>query len=233
MEELTWEPAKKVKVNTCVNVVCSISIMILSSLFIANPLFAEQKTKYVTMEAVSSLEQGRSYHDRGDFQQAVMDDVGISASLIGAVYAVKRLLSIAVQGSVHHLMRLFTSGQLVLVCALLMLAHFFGMGLIENPWWLLGPLVVGSLAWVGLEIAVNDYINQATQTSSRATLLSMNNFVRNFVGVLTIGLYGLVTQHTTAAYGYLVLGIVCTVVLIVPVVQLFCDKKVDIKLNVK
>ncbi len=169
----------------------------------------------------------------GDFQQAVMNDVGISASLIGAIYALKRLLSIAIQGSVHHLMRLFTSGQLVLVCALLMLAHFFGMGLIENPWWLLGPLVVGSLAWVGLEIAVNDYINQATQTSSRATLLSMNNFVRNFVGVLTIGLYGLVTQHTTAAYGYLVLGIVCTVVLIVPVVQLFCDKKVDIKLNVK
>lgn len=121
----------------------------------------------------------------GDFQQAVMDDVGISAALIGAVYAVKRLLSIAVQGSVHHFMRFFSSAQLVLVCALFMLLHFFGMGLIKDPWWLLGPLIIGSLAWVGLDIAVNDYINQSTQTGSRATLLSMRNFMDNFIGVLS------------------------------------------------
>ncbi|KKW32669.1 MAG: Nitrate/nitrite transporter [Candidatus Uhrbacteria bacterium GW2011_GWA2_52_8d] len=161
----------------------------------------------------------------GDFQQAIMNDVGISASLIGAIYALKRLLSIAMQGSVHHLMRIFAPSQLVLMCALLMLAHFFGMGLIQNPWWLLGPLIIGSLAWVGLEIAVNDYINQASQTSSRATLLSMNNFVRNLVGVLTIALYGLVTSSASAAYGFLVLGVILSILLIIPLWRLWYIRK--------
>ncbi len=156
----------------------------------------------------------------GDFQQAVMDDVGISASLIGAVYAVKRLLSIAVQGSTHRLMRLFTPAQFVLLCALFMLLHLFGMGLIENPWWLLGPLIIGSLAWVGLEIAVNDYINQATQTGSRATVLSMSNFIRNFVGVLSIGLYGVMTSSGSAAQGFLMLGFVLAILLAVPLWKL-------------
>lgn len=161
----------------------------------------------------------------GDFQQAVMNDVGISASLIGAVYAVMRLLSIAVQGSVHHLMRFFSSAQFVLVCALFMLLHFFGIGLIQDTWWLLGPLIIGSLAWVGLDIAVNDYINQSTQTGSRATLLSMSNFVRNLVGVLSIALYGFVTRDASAAFGYLVLGSVVAVILVVPLVQLFRFQK--------
>ncbi len=157
----------------------------------------------------------------GDFQQAVMDDVGINAALIGGVYAVKRLLSVVVQGSVHHFMKFFSSAQLVFVCALFMLLHFFGIGLIQNPWWLLGPLILGSLAWVGLEIALNDYINQATQTGSRATLLSMNNFIRSLVSILTILVYGFVTQNATAAHGYLVLGGLFSIILIVPIIQLF------------
>ena len=122
-------------------------------------------------------------------------------------------------------MRIFAPSQLVLMCALLMLAHFFGMGLIQNPWWLLGPLIIGSLAWVGLEIAVNDYINQASQTSSRATLLSMNNFVRNLVGVLTIALYGLVTSSASAAYGFLVLGVILSILLIIPLWRLWYIRK--------
>jgi len=99
------------------------------------------------------------------------------------------------------------------------------MGLIQNPWWLLGPLIIGSLAWVGLEIAVNDYINQASQTSSRATLLSMNNFVRNLVGVLTIALYGLVTSSASAAYGFLVLGVILSILLIIPLWRLWYIRK--------
>lgn len=156
----------------------------------------------------------------GDFQQAVMDDVGISPSLIGAVYAAKRLLSILVQGSTHRFMEFFAPSQIVGLSAILMLVHLFGMGLVSDPWWLLGPLLVGPLAWVGLEIALNDYINQSTQTGSRATLLSMNNFIRNLVAVGTIVLYGFITQAGSASFGYLILGIVFAVLLFVPMVQL-------------
>lgn len=157
----------------------------------------------------------------GDFQQAVMDDVGMSAALIGAIYAAKRLLSVLLQASTYRIMRLLTPAQFVLLCALFMLLYFFGLGIIIDPGLLLGPLLIGSLAWVGLEIAVNDYINQRIQTGSRATLLSMNNFIRNFVGVLAIAVFGVVTRDATAAYGYLVLGCVFTIILFIPLVQLF------------
>ena len=156
----------------------------------------------------------------GDFQQAIMDDVGISASLIGAVYAVKRLLSIIIQYSTYRFMKIFSPAQFVTVSAIFMLLHFFGMGLIQDPWWLLGPLIIGSLAWVGLDIAVNDYINQSTQTHSRATLLSMKNVIQSLVMVMTIGLFGLLTLSQTAAEGYLILGIVFLFLLVIPLWKL-------------
>ena len=71
MDKLIREPAIRVRVIRLENVVCSIFIMILS--LVANPLFAEQKTKYVTLEAVGALELGRSYHDRGDYRQAIKE----------------------------------------------------------------------------------------------------------------------------------------------------------------
>ncbi len=162
----------------------------------------------------------------GDFQQAVMNDVGISASLIGVVYAIKRGLAVVVQGSTHRLMQVVQPPTLFLVCALIMVFHEIGIGLIHSPWLLQIPLLVGSLAWVGLEIAVNDYINRSTETTSRATLLSMNNFLRSLISVFTIALFGLVTTPAPAARGFLVIGIVFACLLIVPLVMLFRQKKI-------
>ena len=54
-----------------ITVFCSISILLSSLLFAADPLFAQQKTGNVTMEAVSVLEQGRAYHNRGDYRKAI------------------------------------------------------------------------------------------------------------------------------------------------------------------
>ncbi|MEK7620652.1 MAG: hypothetical protein AAB413_05465 [Patescibacteria group bacterium] len=54
----------------------------------------------------------------------------------------------------------------------------------------------------------------------------MSNFIRNLVGVLTIALYGFVTTDASAAYGYLILGSVMTIALIIPLVQLFRFQKV-------
>ncbi|MFA4845142.1 MAG: MFS transporter [Patescibacteria group bacterium] len=161
----------------------------------------------------------------GDFQQAVMSDVGISASLIGVVYALKRGLSIFVQGSTHRLMRLVRPPIFLLTCAIIMVAHYAGIGLIKDPWLLLAPLLVGPLAWVGLEIAVNDYINRSTQTSSRATLLSMSNFVRSLVSVFTIVLFGFITTPAPAARGFLIIGIVFAALLVFPFSMLFRHQK--------
>ncbi|MBI4437832.1 MFS transporter [Candidatus Uhrbacteria bacterium] len=161
----------------------------------------------------------------GDFQQAVMSDVGLSASLIGVVYAIKRGLSVLVQGSTHQLMRFMRPPLFLLVSAMIMVVHYVGVGLIEDPWLIQAPLLIGSLAWVGLEIAVNDYINRSTETSSRATLLSMNNFFRSLVSVFTIALFGFITTPAPAAHGFLVLGIVFSVLLVIPLVMLFRQKR--------
>lgn len=161
----------------------------------------------------------------GDFQQAVMSDVGITASAIGFVYALKRTLSVFVQGSTHRLMKLVQPPMFLLVCALIMIVHYIGMGLIEHPWFLLAPLVIGSLSWVGLDVALNDYINRSTETTSRATLLSVSNFVRSFISLLVIGLFGLVTSSSTAAHGFLIIGVVFAFLLIFPFVMLFRHQK--------
>lgn len=161
----------------------------------------------------------------GDFQQAVMNHVGISASLIGVIYALKRGLSVFVQGSTHRLMKLVRPPMFLLVCALIMIVHYIGMGLIDDPWILLAPLVIGSLSWVGLDIALNDYINRSTETSSRATLLSLSNFVRSFISLLVVGLFGFVTASASAAHGFLIIGVVFFFLLIVPLVMLFRHQK--------
>jgi tetratricopeptide (TPR) repeat protein len=61
--------AIRIKMNT----ICIIPVLMTQLLFIAMPLSAEQKTGTVTREAVNSFQQGRFYHDRGDYQRAVKE----------------------------------------------------------------------------------------------------------------------------------------------------------------
>ena len=54
-------------------ILCSMSIMMLSFLFVANPLFAQKRTNDITLQAVSALEQARVYHEKGAYQQAIQE----------------------------------------------------------------------------------------------------------------------------------------------------------------
>ncbi len=157
----------------------------------------------------------------GDFQQAIMSDLGMAATYIGLVYAGKRLLSIGVQGYIHKIADTLGAPRLTLLSAGLMTAHLVLVGMVRNPALILLPLMVGSIAWVGLEVATNDYLNKLLDTKSRATALSMNNMVRLVAQLGTLAIFGTLAATTNAAQAYGAIGVVLVVVIIYPMFKLF------------
>lgn len=157
----------------------------------------------------------------GEFQQAIMGDLGITAAYIGLVYAGKRLLSIGVQGYIHTVADYLGAPRLTLLSAGLMTMHLVLVGMVRNPALIVLPLMVGSIAWVGLEVATNDYLNKLLDTKSRATALSMNNMVRLVAQLGALAIFGALATTANAAQAYGVIGIVLVVVIFYPMIKLF------------
>lgn len=157
----------------------------------------------------------------GDFQQAIMGDLGMAATYIGLVYAGKRLLSIGVQGYIHTIADVLGAPRLTLLSAGLMTAHLVLVGMIRDPALILLPLMVGSIAWVGLEVATNDYLNKLLDSGSRATALSMNNMIRLVAQLGALAIFGTIAAKTNAAQAYGTIGIVLVIALVYPMFKLF------------
>lgn len=157
----------------------------------------------------------------GDFQQAIMSDLGMAATYIGLVYAGKRLLSIGVQGYIHRLADSLGAPRLTLLSAGLMTMHLVLVGMIRDPALIVLPLMVGSIAWAGLEVATNDYLNKLLDTKSRATALSMNNMVRLVAQLGALAMFGALATTANAAQAYGVIGLVLVVIITYPMVKLF------------
>lgn len=155
----------------------------------------------------------------GDFQQAILRDIGFSAMLIGVFYAVKRTLGVLVQAYTHLLTNFISPAIFVLVSAVLTVSHYM-LGGMSNLWVMLSGLMLGTIAWTALDIASNHYLNRSISAGSRATTISMSNFVRGIVQVGSIVLFGFLAAHTqTTAQAYGAIGVVFAVLLVVPVVM--------------
>lgn len=157
----------------------------------------------------------------GEFQQAIMNDLGMAATAIGFVYAAKRILSIGVQGYVHMVTDVLGAPMLTLLSAALMVVHLVATGMVRDPVLVLVPLMLGSIAWVGLEVATNDYLNKLLNTTSRATALSMNNLMRTMAQLGTIAVFGVVAAGSSAAVAYGTVGVVLAVAVLFPMYRLF------------
>lgn len=156
----------------------------------------------------------------GDFQQAIMDDIGMTAFWIGLIYAGKRLLSIWVQGYVHLFSWRLGAPTLTFLSAMFMILHLVLVSLIDDPALIIAPLMIGSVAWVGLEVAMNDYVNQLIETKSRATTLSMSNLARSLVQLLTLGVFGLLVAYMPASSAYGFIGVAMAVIFVLPMIML-------------
>ncbi len=157
----------------------------------------------------------------GEFQQAILSDVGLTAVAIGFVYAMKRLLGVILQSTAHRMSAWFGAWRFTAASGVLFVSHMWLVAAFKEPAALIFALLLGSLAWVSLDIAVNDYLNQWLGTSSRATVLSVNNMLRNIVSVAAVAFYGaFVVGHRAAdAYGWT--GMVFAILLIVPLFKLY------------
>ncbi len=156
----------------------------------------------------------------GDFQQAVMTELGMSVTVIGLVYALKRVFSVALQSYTYRITKVVSPFFFTFICALLMVSHLMLVGVIHDPWLILIPFVLGSISWTGLEVATNEYINKLLDTGSRATALSLSNLVRSTMQVLTLLAFAWLS-HKSASFAYGSVGLILGFALVVPLVKLY------------
>lgn len=157
----------------------------------------------------------------GDFQQALMNNIGMGAAMIGFVYALKRLLSVFLQSTVHTITAQIGAPFFTLACAALMVIHLLSAALVRTPFLLILSLILGSLAWVGLEVATNDYMNRLIPTGSRATTLSFSNMMRGIVTLASIIAFGFLSDTFGAAGAYGIIGTAMAAILAFPLARLF------------
>ncbi len=157
----------------------------------------------------------------GDFQQAVLRDLGVSATWIGLIYAAKRLGGVFIQGYTHLLTKLVTAPLFITTCALLAATHYILAGGTSNPLIVLLGLIVGTASWVGLEVATNHYMNTFIPTGSRATTLSASNLLRDIVQFASIGIFTLLAPHVGNGYAYAFMGVILLVTASIPIIALF------------
>lgn len=161
----------------------------------------------------------------GDFQQALMSHVGFAATSIGFVYALKRLFSVFLQSTVHAITKSLGAPLFTFGCALLMMTHLLSAAFVRSPLLLVLSLIIGSISWVGLEVATNDYMNRLIPTGSRATTLSLSNMLRGVISLVTIAAFGFLSVPFGAAGAYGIIGIGAAALLVVPVFFLFRSSK--------
>lgn len=156
----------------------------------------------------------------GDFQQAIMQDLGMSAAVVGFIYAGKRALSVVLQGTAHIVAKRLGPPRMVLVSAALMVMHLLAVAIIDDPILIIAPLLVGSLAWVGLEVARNDFLNTSLQTTSRATALSVSNLIQTLTMFIVVVAFGQLAERS-AQFAYGVIGIALVLLLIPVMIKLY------------
>lgn len=156
----------------------------------------------------------------GDFQQAVMTELGMSVTVIGLVYALKRVFSVGLQSYTYKITKVVSPFFFTFVCALMMVSHLLLVGVIHDPWLILIPFVIGSISWTGLEVATNEYLNKLLDTGSRATALSMTNLARSSIQVLTLIVFAWLS-HKSASFAYSSIGLIVGFALVVPLVKLY------------
>ncbi len=157
----------------------------------------------------------------GDFQQAIMSDIGMTAALIGFVYAAKRVAGVLIQGYTHKLTALCSAPVFTLICALLAIVHYLLVGITTNYLFLAIVLVAGSMSWVGLEVATNHYMNALITTGARATTLSASNMLRDLIQILAVCVYTAVATLSGNVRAYNAMGLLLILTISVPIVMLF------------
>lgn len=152
-----------------------------------------------------------------DFQQLIFSNLGATATFIGGVYTLKRFVSMMANGFIYRLSRvkpmIVMTGLLSLFLTYLFLTPFVHSFVVYGALVLLASVVYGVL-----EVVINDWVNQAIPSLSRATTLSVGNFFMSVVAILSALLFGFIGGDP--AWTYPVLGVLILVLSIVPLARM-------------
>ncbi len=158
-----------------------------------------------------------------DFQQLIFDHLGATTIFIGAVYAIKRVVSMILNSYAHRLAT-FGAVRIMTVCTVMLAAYAFLTPFISS-FWLYGAVVLIASAIYGLlEVFFNDSLNKAIPSLSRATTISVANFATSAVGIGSALLFG--SLHLPLPQLYAVLGMLIILCAIVPLIRLYQTQKI-------
>ena len=169
--------------------------------------------------AVNAMVIGVTF-SMADFGQIIFQNLGATTAFIGGVYVLQRLLAILMSSRVHYLAKYLKPAQLMTVVPLIGLSHYLLIPVVGSPVALAIVSLLATVVYVTLEIASNDYMNQLIDGRSRATTLSVNNFTRGFVTIVTSATFGLLSLTITPEYVFALIGIAQIIILIFPLIKL-------------
>lgn len=156
----------------------------------------------------------------GDFQQAVLRDLGLTATWIGVLYGIKRVGGVIIQSYTHVFTKALTAPIFVLICSIFGVLHYLLAGTPSIPLVIIG-LMIGTASWVGLEVAANHYMNTFIPTGARATTLSTSNLIRTVAQFISIAVFTLLASTHGNAVAYALMGVVLFGATLIPLLALF------------
>lgn len=155
-----------------------------------------------------------------DFQQIIFQNLGATTIFISVVYAMKRLVSLLFSSRVHLLAKRLRPAQLMTGLSILCLGHYLLIPVAQTPIALAAVVLLASTVYAVLEVATNDYMNHLIDSHSRATTLSVGNFTRTFVTILTTATIGALSHFLSVVNIFPVIGAVQVIILIFPLMML-------------
>lgn len=156
-----------------------------------------------------------------NFDQILLSDLGLTATLISFVYVAKRFVGMLAPFVGTWLTRkgvsdawIFSGGLFVSGAVAVLL------GLVTNPFVWTAIMLVAMALYIAMGVVSNDVINHQIESGSRATILSFGNLVEGIVhaaGVASVGaLLGIIPLQPAL----LVVGIVVFLLLLVVIMPM-------------
>ena len=150
-----------------------------------------------------------------EFQQIVLENAGLAVALLGSYYAVKRLVAVVLAPNVHVFTKHFKAPQLMMLMGMITAAHLIVIALLSNPYAIALVFMVGAATGIIIKVAVSDYSNRLIEKGSRATTLSMKNFLMNVVMILFTFVIGWVSSVLSIESIYGWAGVLMAILLVI------------------
>ena len=148
----------------------------------------------------------------GEFQQVILEDIGLALSLFGVFYAMKRLFAAATAPFLHRIFKRISAPSIVTLMAISVTAYCLLAGMVTNHVAILFVALCISAPFVIHSVVVNGLLNDLIPTGSRATTLSMGMFVHNVAKIAVMGAVGALSAVLSIGLTHIMIGVLMALV---------------------